>query len=68
MDENITSLTGYHDKLIEVTREIVDHGWGEATIRISSFKDNQTEIKIHSGKTWIFFVKKQFDFDKDKIF
>jgi hypothetical protein len=68
MDAVASGLTGYHDKLVEITSDIVNHGWGEAVIRISSFKDNQTEIKILAGKTWIFFVKKQFDFDKDKIF
>ena len=63
-----TGLTGYHDKLVEVTREIVNHGWGEAVIKITSYKDGQTEVKIYAGKTWIFFIKKQFDFDKEKIF
>lgn len=68
MPETDTGLTGYHDKLIDLTRDIVNHGWGEVTIKAASYKDGQTEIRIYAGKTWLFFVKKKFNFDKNKIF
>jgi len=44
------------DKIIEVVRGLVEHGFGEATIRISIQKGNKRTIVIESGKSYQYTV------------
>lgn len=59
--------TGYHEKLIELSRDLVNHGWGESKLIVSSLKDNTTKIEIFCGKSYVFFVKKEIEIDASKL-
>jgi len=61
-------LTGYHDKLCELSSEIVNHGWGKFEMTVSSTKDNSVKVEISCGKSYVFFIKKEILFDDNKIF
>ena len=51
--------TGYHLQVVEIMKELVDHGYGEFTFKVNSgFKDDKTRVDILSGKNYIFFVKR----------
>ncbi len=52
------TLTGYHLKATELASDLVDHGYGEMTIRVSSLKDEKVKIEIVCGKSYVFFIKK----------
>jgi len=60
--------TGYHQKLIELSSALVDHGWGECSIRVESGNDKKVKILIRSGKQFVFFIKKDIRIDEKEIF
>lgn len=55
--------TGYHELACHLQSELVNHGWGELTFRVSSLKDNTVKVEVLCGKSYVFFIKKQIDFD-----
>lgn len=57
-------LTGYHLKIIEVAKEIVEHGYGKCEIDVVSMKDESVRIIINAGKSYVFFIRKEIIFDK----
>lgn len=59
--------TGYHLVSEEIQKQLIDHGWGEMTFKVESLKDDSVKITICSGKSWVFFIKKQIKFDNDNI-
>lgn len=60
-------LTGYHKKMIELTSDLVNHGWGDLIIHAESLKDNAVKIEIRCGKQYVFFVKKDIYIDESKL-
>ena len=62
----LMQLTGYHDLACQLSTELVNHGWGELTLRVTSLKDNTVKIEILCGKSHVCFVKKDMEF-KDII-
>ncbi len=55
--------TSYHEVINQLSNEIVNHGWGEMTFRVSSLKDNTVKVEVLCGKSYIFFIKKQIQFN-----
>ncbi|MFZ2602701.1 MAG: hypothetical protein WAX79_01715 [Candidatus Omnitrophota bacterium] len=60
-------LTGYHLKLIEVATEIINHGYGRCDISVVSMKDESIRIIINAGKSYVFFIHKEINFDKTAL-
>ena len=54
--------TGYHELSMNLQSELVDHGWGELTFRVSSMKDNTVKVEVLCGKSYVFFIKKEINF------
>lgn len=61
-------LTGYHAKLIEVSDELVKHGWGELYIKVESMNDNKVKVFIKCGKQFVFFIRKNIRIDEKQVF
>ncbi len=59
--------TGYHEISAQLQTELVNHGWGEMTFRVSSLKDNTVKVEVLCGKSYIFFIKKQIEFNNDLL-
>jgi len=54
------TLTGYHEKAIELATDLVNHGFGELKIKVETLKDgHKTKVVVECGKTFVFFVKKE---------
>lgn len=62
------NLTGYHDKLVNLSSTIVEHGWGSITVEVESMKDNTVKMVVKCGKHYVFFIKKNLYMDKTNIF
>ena len=62
------AMTGYHEKIVELSSQLVDHGWGELYIKVESLKDNGVKVQIRSGKHYVFFIKKNIRIDEKQIF
>jgi hypothetical protein len=60
-------LTGYHEKLVEITRDLVEHGWGDFSGHIESLKDNKVRVELFCGKSYVFFVSKNIEIDESKL-
>jgi hypothetical protein len=56
------TLTGYHQKALELSSELVAHGYGELTVRVTSLKDDKVKIEVLCGKSFVYFVKKNIPF------
>jgi hypothetical protein len=61
------SLTGYHEKLVSLSSELVNHGWGECELKVVSLKDNTVRVEINCGKGFVFFIKKEITIDENKL-
>ena len=61
------NLTGYHEMLVEISYELVNHGWGSCVLKVTSLKDNTAKIEIECGKHYVFFIKKNMQFKEDNI-
>lgn len=59
--------TGYHLMTNQLQRDLVNHGWGELTFKVSSGKDNVVRVDIFCGKQYVFFIKKDLRFDMNKV-
>jgi hypothetical protein len=54
------SLTGYHLKAQELATELVNHGFGELTIKVETLKDgSKSKVMISCGKSFVYFVKRE---------
>lgn len=60
-------LTGYHELASQLQSDLVNHGWGELTFRVSSLKDNTVKVEILSGKSYVFFIEKKIQFNTNNI-
>jgi hypothetical protein len=56
--------TGYHEKIIEIAQEIVDHGFGRMEIIVQSSTDEKVKVIINAGRSWVFFVHKEIPLKK----
>ena len=61
------NLTGYHDKLCDLSTRLVEHGWGSCTIEVESLKDNTVKMVIKCGKHYVYFIKKQITIDQSRL-
>lgn len=61
------ALTGYHDLACQLQSDLVNHGWGELTFRVSSLKDNTVKVEILCGKSYVYFIEKKIQFDPEHI-
>lgn len=52
-------LTGYHEKAVELSTELVKHGFGSMSITVETLKDkNKTKVVVDCGKTYVFFIRR----------
>ena len=58
----MTTLTGYHQKAVELSQDLVAHGYGELTLRVTSLKDNKVKVEVLCGKSFVFFIKKDIPY------
>lgn len=56
--------TDYHKKVLDITADIINHGYGKVEIDIVSMKDNTVKVTIIAGRSWVFFIKKDISIDK----
>jgi hypothetical protein len=59
--------TGDLQKYIELRNELINHGWGEFHMFVSSLKDDTIKVEIKCGRTYIFFLKKNIFIDENKL-
>ena len=55
--------TDYHSLTEQLQDDLITHGYGELTFRVSSLKDNTVKVEVLCGKSYVFFIKKQIQFD-----
>ncbi len=52
--------TGYHHQLKELATQLVNHGFGEMTFRVTTPKGNTTSrIEICCGKSYMFIIERE---------
>lgn len=61
------ALTSYQLKANEVLSELANHGWGTMVVKVESQKDTHVKIVIESGKSFVFFIRKDYLGDKSII-
>jgi len=59
------ALTGYHELTAQLQSDLIDHGYGELTFRVSSLKDNTVKVEVLCGKSYVFFIKKNLKFPEN---
>lgn len=52
------TLTGPHDRINSLVDDLVNHGWGELTIKVQSLKDATIRVDIFCGRQYVSFIKK----------
>jgi len=52
------ALTGYHAKIVDISNDIVKHGFGRIELIVSSLSDDKIKITINAGRSWVFFIVK----------
>ena len=57
--------TGYHLVASQIMHNIVEHGWGEMTFKVTSVKDNKVHVIITSGLSHHFVIEKEIYLSKD---
>lgn len=56
--------TGYHHQIIELVSGLVNHGFGEMTIRVVTPKGNtESRVEISCGKSYMFIIKRENKLD-----
>jgi len=60
------TATGYHSKICEVAKELVDHGFGKMEFIVIAQSDDKVKIIINAGKSWVYFIQKEINL-KDTI-
>lgn len=62
------ALTGYHELSYTLQSELVNHGWGELTFKVSSLKDGKVKIEILCGKSYVFILQRNINFEDKELF
>ena len=57
--------TGYSELTASLQSDLINHGYGELTFRVSSLKDNTVKVEILCGKSYVFFIKKNIQFNEN---
>ena len=57
--------TGYQAVATQIMKNIIEHGWGEMTFKVTSMKDQKVHIIIQSGLSHHFVIEKEILFDKN---
>ena len=55
-------------KLVEESRKIVNHGFGELKVIVVESREIKTKLIIWAGCSFVFFIRKIIDLDKKGIF
>lgn len=58
MEATTYCLKDHEARLIGVLTDIIDHGFGEVTIRVTETKNFKTKILILAGRSWAYFLTK----------
>jgi len=61
------AMTGCHEKTCEILTDLINHGYGHLECKIESLSNGSVRVLVLSGKQYVFFIKKKFDFDKEKL-
>jgi hypothetical protein len=62
-------INEYDKKLLEVFKEIVEHGFGKIEVDIHETRNMKTKILIIAGCSYVYFVEKTISgFDEKEIF
>ena len=61
------SPTGYQELSLQLQADLVNHGWGEMLFIVSSTKDGKVKIEINCGRKYVCYIKKEMEFDPEKI-
>lgn len=59
------ALTGYHELASQLQLDLINHGYGELTFRVTSLKDNTVKVELLCGRSYVFFIKKQIKFNEN---
>ena len=55
--------TGYYLQAGKLIANMVEHGWGEMTVRVESLKDGTVKVVLVCGLSHVHFIKKNtFEF------
>ena len=54
------TLTGYHQQMKELADELVDHGYGELVLKVTSLKDKRVRIQINCGRMFVHIIEKEY--------
>lgn len=61
------TLTGYHQKTDELIYDLVMHGGGELKFEVLPLKDNTVKIVVTCGRSYAYFIKKDYQDKFDEI-
>lgn len=61
MDNSLISSTAYQTQINELTNDLINHGYGEILIKVTSLKDTRIRIEIKCGKNFIYIIEKFMD-------
>ncbi len=55
----ITNGTDHHALVFRLMDDLVDHGWGEMTFRVSKVKNEpKVKVEILCGRSYVMFIRK----------
>ena len=57
-------LTCPHEKINTLIDDLVNHGWGQLRVDVTSLKDATVRVDVFCGRQYVFFIKrdiKKFD-------
>ena len=52
-------LTSYHELLINLSSEIVNHEYGELTLEVSPTSNGKVKVIIRCGRSHVFFIDRK---------
>ena len=61
-------ISDFDKKLLDVFKEIVEHGFGEIRVDVHETRNMKTKILIIAGKSYVYFVEKTIGFDDKDVF
>lgn len=52
-------VSDHERKLLTILDDIISHGFGDITIRVTETKNFKTKILILAGRSWAYFIDKE---------
>jgi len=53
--------TSFYLKINQLTSELANHGYGSLTVKVESLKDSNVKLVVECGKSYVFFIKKDYN-------